>query len=268
MPTTTDIFRDSIWQFWGVVISVVTLIVSVLVSIIIYLRSKSNKRLSYSVDSLEPVVRPRPGFSSRVHISFDGMDVPDVTIVSIRFTNTGNVAIRPEDYYEPVTIEFPGAAQVLDATIGEDNPRGNTKIQAVQGSSVAIEPCLLNSKWHFKATCLVAGYTDFNVHCKIVDVTRIADQDAERARHFRRLERLQWPLFGAMLVAVAAFVLWLFSLRDPRTAELGPYGVAVMASALLIGFGNVAITVLLFNRDLDTLSRKSRRRRIWTQARK
>jgi hypothetical protein len=110
--------RDQAWQFGGFLIGAIAL----LASIIIYMKSRYRKELSYSIGVYMPVLGINEGLKSRVRVTFDGRLVNSVYLLQATLRNTGKVPVVPSDFLDPITLRFGEGAQVLSAGIYELEP--------------------------------------------------------------------------------------------------------------------------------------------------
>ena len=122
-PTPTpspvlSIVRDQAWQFGGFVVGTIALVISIIIS----LKSREKKELSYSVKVFSQLVGVGEGIKERVQITFDGLPVSGVYLFQATLRNTGKVPVVPTDYLEPITVKFDDKAQILSAHLYELNP--------------------------------------------------------------------------------------------------------------------------------------------------
>lgn len=205
MPTI-DLLRDSIWQFWGVVVGVIGVALAV-AAIIIETRQRRRKRLTYEILAKLPLVHRSQLIHRKLKVLFDGEEVTDVDTFVIRLQNTGNSAIVPTDYIEPVSISFPKSTRILDAfglsSVIDQVPPA----LEVTNSKVVFPSILLNRGWYVDVAVFVSGFADeAAVTGKIVDVHDIQQRGLARSVRFPRLDIL--ALTGAGLGVVLGFSYW------------------------------------------------------------
>lgn len=183
MPTID--LRDAAWQFWGVFATVVTAAIAITVSIVLYLKQKNTKALAYEVLANYAVIATPQEIAGKLKVLFDGQEVEGARLVVIRLQNTGNIAIRPEDYYEPLTITFPKSKRILHSSVVRSKP-GNVKLAlTVEPRRTVLTPVLLNRRWYVDISCLVAGDTELVVLAgQIAEVEEIKEKLRKRGSPF------------------------------------------------------------------------------------
>lgn len=137
-------------QTWSLVIGIAGVIISVL-TIILSLRQRSRKSMSYEVISDLPLVTvshdAKNNVSEAIEVLYKGRPVKEVRLVTVRFWNSGNVPIVPDDYVKPIELVYGGDLLASDviATI----PTGQRDLIAGGGigpgfSAVGFRHILLN----------------------------------------------------------------------------------------------------------------------------
>src|SRR5947208_7078313 len=104
-----DIWHDTAFQF--VVIAVVTLLAAVITSFIsfwIFRKQRNRKEISYEVVSNAPIASINKEVKDKVEILYEGKPVKDLSLLVLKVWNSGNVAVKPEDFIEPIKFKFEG----------------------------------------------------------------------------------------------------------------------------------------------------------------
>lgn len=181
-----DLLRDPIWGFISVVVAVLIFFGGTWV----VLWQRNRKALSYEVVSDVPVVTVRRDaknpVAEAIQILYNGQPIKDVQQVVIRIWNSGNIAIRPDDYatvdgiVKSIEVSFSGqmlAYDVIDTAPAMDRQKlllgGGT---GPERSSMQFRPMLLNSKDSITVQALLTNYTG-----KVAVSARIADVSTIRA---------------------------------------------------------------------------------------
>lgn len=178
-------FHDSYVQFLsGTVIAVITILVSVILALWIYRKQKNKKELSYTLVSSAPIVSVKPDVADRIKIYLDGNAVAQAQLAVFSIKNTGNLAVKREDYDEPIVVEFP-ACKILDANILSTHPIDLLKPEnrktffKWQDSTLTLAACLLNRKEELQFSVLVEGAkVEPKVRARIVDGALIEEKPA------------------------------------------------------------------------------------------
>lgn len=169
-----DIWRDPVWQSLGVIIGAVLAVVAILIS----LRQWQRKSLAYEVISNENIVRISDNsVGSELQIVYQGKPVKDLYLITIRFINSGNTEIRPEDYVKQISLSFGGNSEILGNKVLEQEPSNlGVKINHEKTKEVLlIEPVLLNKRDYFTIQTLVTGFQSVAPNGRIAGVSRIRE---------------------------------------------------------------------------------------------
>lgn len=142
----TDIWHDPLFLgLLGAVSTVLAGLLGVAITYYVYRRQRSKKELTYQIVSDAPIASIDPSVASRVRLSIDGKQVESASQVVLKLWNSGNVAVKPEDYDEPVTFEFNGRAMISTDIIGTDPPElRETLQQALTSTSQTSPPQSIN----------------------------------------------------------------------------------------------------------------------------
>ena len=139
--------RDPIWQFIAIPIA----IVGIISAIIFGLHFQQRKEISVKVGSSTVLKNDETSLGSRIKITFDSQEVDGISVNEIKFKNTGNTAITPVDYIEPITIESKDC-NILASDVKDSSPvwlKDSLKIQRITQNKVKLSSILLNSNEDF-----------------------------------------------------------------------------------------------------------------------
>jgi hypothetical protein len=134
------LLRDSSWQFWGVIISILSLIFSVYVFFY-----PNTKAIEIAILANAPLVEINPGATDKITVLYGTRPVENPLLLQVRLENVGAETIREEDYAHPISIVLPKGSKVLEASITDTNP--NDIVMTLQSSdnTVTLSKSLLNS---------------------------------------------------------------------------------------------------------------------------
>jgi len=182
----SEILDRGVWMLENLrdpAIQAVLVIAGIIVAILIYWKQRKHKSLGYEVLSCIPLssVDPRTLWSYQqagLQFTFKGKNIPQGHFISIKFTNTGNVPIKRDDYDAPISLGFGEKAKVLAWRWVEKKPEtidlGTLKFD--ETGKTTIDPTLLNSKDSFVIEMLVSGFdSQVRIGGRIVGVKEIKD---------------------------------------------------------------------------------------------
>jgi len=172
----TDFIHDPFGQFIiNVAVAVVVGIVTAVVAIWIFRKQRTRKELSYQIISDAPIASVNKGLESRVTILLDGKPVKDARQVVLKIHNTGNIAVKRDDYDEPIGCLFEGS-EIIGSDILSTDPEDlinsidkNTFIRITRDSA-KLERFLLNPNQSITLTFLLDKvYSKLKVGVLIID---------------------------------------------------------------------------------------------------
>lgn len=117
-------------------------VIGLLIPFIIYLVSRSRKKLSYELVSATPIIRKEE--KGRLQVLFDGQEVENAYSTVMSIVNNGNVPIKSDEFERPISISM-GEGKFLSVEIKDTNPKSlHAAISFRSDLSFTIEPLLLN----------------------------------------------------------------------------------------------------------------------------
>ena len=185
-----DIIRDPMWQFFGAIL----VVIGIIISIILYWIQRPKNSLSWKIISNAPLVKINSEIKGDLQVLFKGNPVENIQIVIIRIINTGNVPIKSGDYEYPINLNFDDNAQILTAEIIETIPNNIEAYTNIDENIVFISPTLLNKGDSVTIKTLVNQFDNhISVDGRIVgvkDIQKLAEIDAK--------EQLKEMLIGVL----------------------------------------------------------------------
>lgn len=147
-----EVLRDPMWQFIGGVLAIAT-------TFLIYYLQRQSKSLSYEILAKNRLLTINEELEGRIKILFDNKPTSDISLLSIKIFNSGNIAIPTSDYEHPISLSLGVKTSILSGTITNISPKNlKVKIQ-IENNHVLITPCLLNATDSITIKLLM---TDFN----------------------------------------------------------------------------------------------------------
>lgn len=167
------IVKDPVWQFVGVIIGVVAIIVSV----ILYQIGRPVKRLQVEILSNSPLISVNTDISREIRILYKDRPVQTLSLILLRLNNLGNEPIRESDYSEPIRISISPNAEVGEVTVQETKPGGidlaptisaRNQIEIAKallnpGDQAILKVLALNNDGTLKVEARIAGIRDLEV---------------------------------------------------------------------------------------------------------
>jgi len=152
-----DWLRDQVWAFVAVVVAVVIAVATIVTMVVLHIRQRQHKSLSYEVISVLSLLRRTEEVEAKIEMLFNEEVVRDIHLAVVRIVNSGNVSIKANDYERPLSLNFGEKSRVLSAEVSETVPSSLHATVRLDGANkVVVEPVLLNAKDSFKVKVLVS----------------------------------------------------------------------------------------------------------------
>ena len=143
-------------------------------------KQSQRKFLSYEVITRESILDVPKEFRERIEVKFDSREIKQLHSIVIKFVNTGNTPIRPEDYYRYINIGFGEEAEILSFEVLKQKPYSlgvvvENTYPSTNEHRIRVEPILLNRNDSFIIRSLVSRYRHINIDGRIVGVENIRE---------------------------------------------------------------------------------------------
>lgn len=106
-----DVLRDSVWQFWGVVATLVVAVASAVWAI----RFRRRKVLTYHVITSTPLLNSATGVREDMVVLYKNQAVNNPHLLLLQIRNTGNTEVTAADYHHPIAFVLRSGVTVLNA---------------------------------------------------------------------------------------------------------------------------------------------------------
>lgn len=174
------IFYEQIWQF---VIATVIALLAIIVSILIYLKQRQRKALSYKILTNTPLLGIEEKIKGKLQILFDDKPVEDVNLIEIIIINSGNIPILITGYEHPISLSFDEKTKILTSEVFKTNPKSLKATVKIEDSRIIVPPVLLNSKDSIILKTLVSQFKGkISVDGRIIGVKDI--REIKEAQYF------------------------------------------------------------------------------------
>jgi len=161
--------RDPVWQFWGVLLA----LVSIVIPIIIYLLQRQKKALSYSLVSTTHLLTDHEEFEGKLQVLYEGQPAQNISLLILKFINSGNVPITSNDYERQVSILLGENSKILSAVVIEIEPKNLDAEVIIDDNRIRIKEILLNPKDAITLKILVSDLDTFSIDGRIIGIKAI-----------------------------------------------------------------------------------------------
>jgi hypothetical protein len=201
-PDSLAFWRDPAWQSIGVIVAVVL----GLLTLWLAWKQFQKKALTYEVLSNENIVQiANTTIGNDLEIFYRKVPVKNLTLIVLKFTNSGNTEIRSSDYERAITISFGDNACVLGDPSVKSSP-SNLLVKAGIDSTqkkVSIESVLLNRQDNFTLQVFVDHFQEFVVDGRIAGVKAI--KESQRFELSSLINVLDFAFFAFVALVVFFF---------------------------------------------------------------
>ncbi|TDN50803.1 hypothetical protein C7389_10846 [Azoarcus indigens] len=196
-----QVLRDPIWQFIGVLTSMLALVVAVLA--IRY--QQQRKALGYHLSFDSPVFYLfNKALRDRLVVTLDGNPVSGLSTREVSFFNLGNTPITPADFVEPLSVKFEDELRVLGVAVSDAHPENLGASVSNAGNTFVVSPVLLNPGDEFVLQFLVEEDREKYSDSPMVS-GRIAGVQRLEARSSRPRARYRIEYYGFRAVRAAPY---------------------------------------------------------------
>src|SRR5260221_9556305 len=131
-----------------------------LVPVVIYLKQRSKKEVSYHVYDSISLINIKEEVKENFEVSYRGIPVQDATLLSVRVWNSGNIPIEEADFIDPIKLDFGKVTTVIFYCVASDpdNILGQYKDLGGEGYITFI-PRLFNKGYEITVTVMVTGFS-------------------------------------------------------------------------------------------------------------
>lgn len=165
-----EIFRDPLWQFAGALLT----LIAIFVSILLYLRQRKRKSLSYTIVSCAPLLSVGEEIKNGLQILYNNKPIQQAHLVLIRIFNAGNTPVTTEDFEHSITLRFGERAGILTSEIVETAPPNLPASIRIEGRKLVLLPTLLNAGDSVELKALVENFDGLTIDGRIIGVKEIS----------------------------------------------------------------------------------------------
>lgn len=177
-----DVLESPVWTVLATVLAAATIAVTVL----LYRRQRSRKRLACEI-RVTPLVGSHRIADDKLKTYFEDGQSERVHLVEARVENTGNVPVTANDFERPISFHLGDSATVLAVDVSSKSPLELPEEVTLRGGEVRLMPLLLNPGDGLTLKILVGNLRD-EVQCqyRIIGISRMVDVSARAKRKEQR----------------------------------------------------------------------------------
>ena len=131
--------RILLFQLAGLIVGVVAIIPPVIIGV----RSEQSKNITVHYVSKRPLVSTDSRGAGQLNVIYQGQEVQDPWLLTVRIESSGNTPIEERDIEKPLTVSF-NDTKILGVEVSQVNPDNIDVSVASSGSDVVVNHKLLN----------------------------------------------------------------------------------------------------------------------------
>jgi hypothetical protein len=206
-PLSINPLQDAGWVgvIVAIVIGIATIGTTVAITIWAVRKQRNQKEVMYQVVSDVPIVSISEEVIGRVKILFDGFLIEDMNLLVLKVWNSGSVAVKRDDFDEPITFEFEGR-KLVGSEILSMNPsdlidsKDTNNFLTFGTETIQLQKFLLNPKDEVNLKVLLKEFAG-----RVKGRARIVDG---KIKEFDPNNRVSIFPLGLLLMIILAIVLF------------------------------------------------------------
>jgi len=207
----------------------------------IFHKQRAQKEIAYEVQSDTRIVNVEEEVKDRVEILFDGNHVEDMSLLTSKVRNIGNIAVKREDYAEPLIFEFEGrkvvSADIIDMKPSDlIDPKDLKTFLTIEPDSIRLANFLLNPKDEITIKVLLTGNGNY-----VQARARIANGKLTKSNISNQVTYIKLSSF-----VIPIITLLLFLSLAPLFISLFPFDQTNMHSFISIFISIIIFVITLF----------------------
>jgi hypothetical protein len=168
-----EFLSDPTFQF---VIIVALAILAIVGPIIVYLKQRVRKSVTYRIVSRNALFSVKEEMKKELEITYKGKKIEDAQLVLIEVSNTGDVPIEEKDYKNPISFDFGEKAQILMAEVTKTDPKDLHASVNIDRNFVILTPLLTNAGDSLTLKIMVSGLGEvIKTSSRIVGVKQLKE---------------------------------------------------------------------------------------------
>lgn len=148
------------------------------------------KELSYEIGSVVPITNLDKVADTRIKVFFEDKQVSNISLMTFKFTNTGNQAIDNSDFKKPLLIKTKDKANILavnffEATTTDLAIELSKKLKVDGLGNAYLKDVFLNPKDSFSVSLIISDLGDkpLEFDYRIKDISRLHDLNKEQYKN-------------------------------------------------------------------------------------
>lgn len=261
--------RDPIWQAIGVIIGVLSIIISIFLAYDVYRRSLQFSDLEIVKGVFYNPIYFAERSEGRIAMLIDGEKVNSVNMFSFSISNTGRNPILPDDFIEPIKVSIQEPWQLLAVEKFTSRPY-ELELQwtKVATNTFQMEPALLNPGDEINVLVFVKNPTatldeqvitddepELTWTARIVDVPLLKVREQQTPRELSGLGSFYleiylsgWEIYWSAGIAIfLSFIGLILGSRFNRTTHLSSRDLFLIICITVLAFSSAEILVYIID---------------------
>lgn len=177
-------------QFWQLLTCVLIPVAAIIITVILWLRSRQRKDLSFLTSCTTVLPNVEDTVRKKLKILYEKKEVKQIYLNTVTLLCSGNEPIRTKDYEKPITLDFGNTLELLSAEIVKPSKRCLDTSFEIGKGSVSLTPILMNHGDRIDMKILTESRPE-----KMAIRARIAGID--EIKEIRRHQKISFLIFNA-----------------------------------------------------------------------
>jgi hypothetical protein len=202
-------------------LSTVLKVLAVLVPIVLFLLSLTEKSLEYEIISRSELIGEEFPVKD-LELKIKGESINKVMLHKFRIRNSGSEPIKKDDFERPISINVPDDTKIYLARLNKKLPENLTPKYELNNNKLLIEPMLLNSNDEFEIELFTSSNEYPTIDARVVGISKIR----------KKFAGLEPSVVRSIMLVLSFFLMTIYSKFAYLAISKGVY-----SSNLLIRLG-------------------------------
>lgn len=208
----SDVAVTSSWQIAAVVVAVI----SIVITIAIFLKNRKIKSLSYEILTNTRLLTLSEDLQGKIKIYYtrEGKEeqIDDLSVIIAKVFNDGNEPIKADDYEKSLTISIGPKSRLISGEIIQVHPENLSPQlfytisleEPVRVTEAILKPILLNQNDSITLKLLLTGAADdIKFSARIVGVSDLKNKTTKESNIISSiLSNTIWPILGIIILFI------------------------------------------------------------------
>jgi hypothetical protein len=164
------------------IIMAICALIAIVVTVVFYFLQRKRKEISFRILYQIDLLSRNEQLENKVKILYEGVEVTNIQILTIKVVNSGNIPIVKSDFDTPLKLELNGKVRILGLERISANPPYLEVSYETNHNYLLVEPLLLNSRdWLIFKLIAEGRVTSIKASGRIKDIHTIKNWEDKKS---------------------------------------------------------------------------------------